>query len=145
MAGIAWVILALYTLPLLGILFSLVVSEGFARESPAVYVVGSITEEFLQTLRDTFGSLMVPLLTAFAVKSVGADERVPRRTMAIFLALAALFVVSVVSVGLVKFYQEGITRHDPKVYEAFQSVTRAYAKEFLTYIALTIGISLRRG
>jgi len=144
MIWIVWIVLALYALPLFGILFSLFVSDGFRVESSVVYVVGTIADEFLRELRVTFGTIVVPLLTAFAVKTVGADEKVPPRTMAIFLSLAALLVLSVIAFGLVTYSREPIIQHDKKVYDAFQSLTVAYSKEFLTYIALTIGISLKR-
>ena len=144
MVWIVWIILALYSLPLLGIPFSVIATNGFRDESVFVHIFGSIAVEFLQNLRDIFGSMIVPLLMAFAVRNIGANDQVPRRTMAIFATLAALFFVSVVSVGLVKTYEDGIKHHDPKVYEAFGSVTRSYSKELLTYIALTLGISLRK-
>lgn len=145
MIWIAWIVLALYALPLFGIFASVVVSSGYTKESIVVYIVGSMAIEFLQNLRDAFGSLIVPLLTAFAVRPVGTGDRVPAQTMGIFAALAILFLASVTSVGLVQAYHEGIAHHDPKVLDAFQSITRSYAKEFLSFIALTLGVSLKRG
>src|SRR5262249_47845973 len=128
-AGMVWIVgivLTLYALPLFGILLSLVVSNGFGVESSAVYVVGIIADEFVRDLRATFGSMVVPLLTAFAVKTIGADEKVPARTMAIFASLAALFVLSAMAFALVSYNKDQIIHHDKAVYDAFRSVTESY-------------------
>src|SRR5437773_7576813 len=81
---IVWVVLALYALPLLAT-FAALLGVDVKEESKAVYVVGTVTKEFAGSLRETFGTIVVPLLTAFAIKSIDANGAVPARTLAIFL------------------------------------------------------------
>src|ERR1051326_4552471 len=103
--AVLWVfylILGLYCLPLLGLLLAAAVSHGFETKSATVMLVNIVSQEFLRGTRETFGSIVVPLLTAFAVKSLGADDRLPRRTAGIFLVLAALFVISAGAYGFVE-------------------------------------------
>lgn len=144
MLWIAFTALFLYAVPLVGILLAAISSRGFTLETTTVYAAGFIAQDFMQTTRETFGSIIVPLLTAFALKNAGADEKVPGRTFAIFAVLAILFVVSSVSYGLVMSAREEIAQTDEKIASAFADVTRSYIKESLTYLALTLGISLKK-
>jgi hypothetical protein len=142
---IVWVVLVLYALPLLGTFVTLVSADP-GLETGAIYIVGTITKQFAGTLRDTFGVIVVPLLTAFAIKSIAAEGTVPGRTLLIFLGVSGLFVLSILTSGMLGMhhYRLGIKRHNPEIYDTLVNATQTYSKELLTYIALTIGISLKK-
>jgi hypothetical protein len=142
---IVWVVLLLYALPLISA-FGALLATDVKQESNAVYVVGTITKEFTGSLRETFGTIVVPLLTAFAIKSIDANGTVPIRTLVIFLGISGLFVISVITSGVLalKDYRDNISAHGPEIYQTLVAATQAYSKELLTYIALAIGISLKK-
>ncbi len=144
MLWIVWIMLALYALPLISILVAIITSLSFRMESAAVIVAAAIAEDFSKNLRETFGSLVVPLLTAFAIKHVGADEEVPPRTLAIFGTLAVMFLVSVLTHAFVTGNADFVKDYGQATFTAFSDVTASYSKEALTFIALTIGISLKK-
>ena len=146
MLSVVVVVLGLYSLPLLGIVLSFIMSAGFTENSVTVSIASTIAIEFLQTLRDGFGTLLVPILTALVVHPTGADGRLPARTVTIFIGLAVLFLISVAAVGVASPDSVSYLKHyGDNVPDAFTKTARSYAKELLTYMALTLGISLKRG
>ena len=142
---LVWIVLLLYSLPLI-VTFATLLGVDVKQKSSAVYVVGTITKEFTGSLREMFGSIVVPLLTAFAIKSIDANGAVPGRTLLIFLGISGLFVISVLTSGLLalKDYMDNIQQHGSDIYRTLVDAAHAYSKELLTYIALTIGISLKK-
>ena len=142
---VAYIVMGLYCLPLFGIMLCLVASHGFATPSWTVVLVDIVSREFLRGARDTFGSMIVPLLMAFAVKSLGPDDRVPGRTFALFLVLSVLFVLGVITSGLVEMKKDLLPQFSEEVTaDNLPSVARAYPKEILIYIAMTLGISVKK-
>jgi hypothetical protein len=143
MIWLVWVVLLLYSLPLLGIIFTWFASSGWTVKLEAVPIVGSISAEFVKNLRDAFGTIVVPLLTAFAIGKIGPDLRVPLRAFALFIGLAALFAGSLVMYAVVTS-SKSLQDYGKEIVASYTAITQAYPKEFLTYIAVIIGISLKK-
>lgn len=150
---ITYSLLGLYALPLAFILGAYYVSDGFELYSRTIYVADAISGTFFSLFRDTFGSIIMPLVTAYAVSTKDPNKEIPRQTLALFFTFVGLFLVVVLVYGLVKYSETDLQKFNendengklikdmPKI---FFDITLTYAKEILAYIALILGISLKK-
>ncbi len=144
MQYILYVLLFIYGLPLIGIVLSAVWSGFFSSEVQLVYIVSAINQTQLSLLRDTFGSLIIPLVTAYSIKTISSGQNVPKETKQLFTVLIVLFLVSLIFYGIVVSYENHLSKYGMSIFQSFKDLTLTYTKETLTYIGLTLGISLKR-
>lgn len=140
-----WVILT-YSLPLLGIAFSAYITDSFALDNKYVYISAAISAINTSHLRDIFGSMLVPIVTIFSVKisSTEQDQRVPLTTKCLFTAFIAIFLSSSILYGIVTSNESSLKNYGSNVYDSFKEITAANMKEALIYVAMTIGISIKK-
>lgn len=140
-----WVILT-YSLPLLGIAFSAYVSDSFSLENKYVYISSAISAINTSRLRDIFGSMLVPIVTAFSIKisAEEQDQKVPLTTKCLFTAFIAIFITSSILYGIVTSSADSLENYGKDVYDSFKEITSANMKESLIYVAMTIGISIKK-
>jgi len=136
-------VLGVYTLPLFGIVLSIAVTQIFRVEALILYVVAAISSSYLGSLRDIFGSIIVPLVTAYSIPIRKDPKKLPAETLRLFVVLAALFVLSSISYGIVMASEPVVKTYGGSIFESFRDVTLTQTKEMLTYIALTIGITFK--
>ena len=150
---ITYSLLAVYAIPLFFISFALYATELFTLRNNTVYVADAISGSYFSLFRDTFGSIVVPLMTAYTLPTRAPDKPVPRETFELFFSLVAVFIIATILYGVVVYHESALTRFNiedadgkiikdlPKIFYA--SIT-SYAKESLAYIALILGISLKK-
>jgi len=153
MLYITYSLLGIYVLPLLFILFSLYSTDFYSLQNNTVYVADAVSGNFFSLFRDTFGSIIVPLVTAYSLPDRQPNSPVPKQTLALFFTLAGFFLLVVILYGVIKYYEIPLQKFNvaddagkiikdvPKVF--FDTIL-AYAKETLAYIALILGISLKK-
>lgn len=144
MLYITYLALSLYSLPLLALGLAAAMSGLFATESLLVKVAGVISATFLKQIWETFGTLVVPLITAFSVPIREVNRPVPGKTLVLISILAAGFLVSVSMLGIVSSYENQIKHFGKDLPQSFTDVTQSYIKGYLTYFGLTLGISLKK-
>lgn len=145
---ICYVLLGLYSLPLLVILATFVLSDGFTKSSPVIEFNMALAGLYASDVRETLGTFVVPFIMAYAVAGVQRSGRVQARTLWLFLVLVVLFVISII------VYCAVTTRIDLMLSQTsvapafvmeskkqFLLISSSYVKELLVYISLLIGIS----
>ncbi|SEK10703.1 MULTISPECIES: hypothetical protein [unclassified Variovorax] len=152
--GITWIlypILVVYFLPILAIAWAAIITDGFAADNVSLSFAQVMASDFYGALRQTIGVIFVPFLTAYAVKIVSAEARIPISTAALFYILLSFFVLTVVMYGVVDVNRERLAHYDTTVDGKqvslpvfFRAATTTYAKELLAYIAIVLGISLKK-
>ena len=114
-------------------------------QTPWVDIVGIISKTHFTTLRDIFSSIIVPLVTAFSVPSLTPQKIIPKETKILFSVFILLFIISILAHGYILFSEEQIVKeYKDGTFTNYSNITLYYCKEILTYIALTLGLSLRR-
>ena len=144
MLYLMYLILFLYSLPLILIGSAAFESNFFAKESSLVYAASTISVTFVKQLWETFGALAVPMITVFAIPTRDATQTVPRATLVLVSVLAAGFLLSVAMWGVVSTFQDRLQNFGKDVSGPFTDMTSSYMKGFLTYIGLTVGISIKK-
>ena len=154
--NIKWItysLLSVYAIPLFFISFALYSTNLFSLQNNTVYVADAISGNFCNLFRDTFGSIVVPLMTAYTLPTRTADKPVPQETFELFFSLLALFILATFLYGVIVYHESAlahfniadsdgkVTKDLPKI---FYSTITSYAKESLAYIALILGISLKK-
>ncbi len=155
MTVIVYSLLFIYSLPLFSICFSIYVTDFFiVRGDDVVYMADAISSTFFSLFRDSFGSIIIPLVTAYSIPIRQPNQPIPRQTLYLFFTLMVIFllamilyaVVSYHHIALDKYYQEAADGKLPKdVFKAFVNTITAYGKESLAYVALLLGLSLKKG
>ena len=148
---VCYVLLALYSLPLIVILTTFVISDGFTKSSSTIEFSMALAGLYASDVRETLGTFVVPFIMAYAVAGAQKNDRIEARTLWLFFSLAILFVVSIV------VYCAVTTRIDLMLSQTsankefvieskrqFLSMSASYVKELLVYISLLIGISRAR-
>lgn len=147
MLYLTYLSLGLYSLPLIAIVAAAITSQLFASESQLIYIAGKISITFLKNLWESFGVLIVPMITAFSIPIQKAgDNIIPRKTLWLISVLAFLFLLSISMYGIISSekYQGRIKLFGKETSDAFSDVTVSYIKGFLSYFALTLGISFKK-
>ena len=138
-------VLGIYSLPMVGVIVSALWSGLFSSEEKIVYIVAAISGTHLELLRGAFGYIIVPIVTAYSVQIGSAGQSIPCQTKRLFVFLIALFVLSLIFYGIIVAYKAGLKHYSEDIFNSFRDITISYSKEALVYIALTFGISLKRG
>ncbi len=144
MQYILYWVLGIYALPLFGVVISMVWSNVFSSEKEVMYVVSAISETNLSYLRNTFGSIIVPLVTAYSVPIRSTEQNISSMTKWVFTFLIILFVISSISYGIVVSNEEKLKHFGEAIFNSYRDITNVHMKEALVYIAMTIGITVKR-
>lgn len=152
--GIQWLlypILVVYFLPVLAIAWAAIVTDGFRQDSVSVTFAQVMASEFYESLRQTIGVIFLPFLTAYAVKVESTQSKIPISTATLFFILLVFFVITVIVYGVVEIRQPTLDRFNTQIDGKdfslrvfFKATTSTYAKELLAYIAVVLGVSLKK-
>ncbi|MBK1888674.1 hypothetical protein Undi14_01410 [Undibacterium sp. 14-3-2] len=144
---ITYMLLLVYALPIFLISYAAYSTEWFSSREGTVYVAHAISGPFFSLFRDTFGSIIVPLITAYSITKRENEMEIPKATIWFLMALIIFFVIVTGLYGIVKYNEEGLANFNvgtSDIPKLFQDVILMYAKETLAYIALVLGISLKK-
>lgn len=144
---ITYMLLGVYALPIFIISYAIWSTGGFSSRDGTVYVAQAISGSFFSLLRDTFGSIIVPLVTAYSITKSDGSSEIPKPTQHLLIVLILFFILVTGLYGFVKYYDTALAHfNDGKsdYGKLFQDVILTYAKETLAYIALTLGISIKK-
>jgi|GEM_PF-6383115 len=141
---ILYLLMGVYFLPLLGVGVSCYISAGFTMEKSLVYFVNIISSNFMQYFREAFASLLMPFVTAYAVKIGSSDQLIPKSTKILISVLILLFIVSSILFTIIQLNQEHLEKFGQNIFKVYNDITSNYAKEALAYTALTLGVSLKK-
>src|SRR5713226_2142132 len=111
MQYILYGVLGIYSLPLIGVAAAALFSGFFSHEIEFVYLVGAISNSYINLLRDSFGTMVVPLVTAFSIEVRSSGQIVPKRTKILFTYLVLMFLLSISFFGIVSIYEERLTKY----------------------------------
>lgn len=139
---ILYIVITIYSLPLIGIVLSFFLSDAFSLQNQIIYIVESIATTHLSLIRDALGVIFVPLLAAFSIKIRSSEDKVPNTTIGLIAVLAVLIVVSVIFLGIIKAYDNRLRQFGETVINSFRDISLAYVKEYLIYLAMTLGIGI---
>ena len=145
-------ILVIYFLPVLVILGVAFETNLFKDDTRAIDFARIISSDFYDAFRVTLGSIFVPLITVYSVQITTTQSKLPPATIALFFILILLLLLTIVAVCLVELQSVTLLRYDKRdsagktisVYLNFKSTTTAYAKELLAYIAIALGVTLKK-
>ena len=88
--------------------------------------------------------MLVPLVTAFSIKLGTPDQKVPRATILVFTSFIGLFITSSILYGIVIHNEDNLNNFGKNIFVSFKEITSANMKETLMYIALTIGLTVKK-
>lgn len=144
-------ILIVYFLPILALAAAALITDGFTVQDESLSFARIMASDFYDSLRQTIGVIFVPFLTAYAVQAVSSQAKVPISTAALFFVLLTFFVITIVMYGLIDIKQITLDRNTVRVNGKaeslsafFKTATTVYAKELLAYIAIVLGITLKK-
>ena len=147
---ITYPMLFVYFLPILVIWIAAWHSGLFVNDSALLYYARAITGPFYDGFRASLGTIVLPFVTAYAVKDRLANHRVPGETLFLFIILLAIFLGVTLLYGVIDHHRSTLLRatetidgHTVNVYEIFRDTAMTYARETVGYIALVLGIALR--
>jgi len=143
MLHLLYVLLAIYSLPLVGIILSALMSDLFSSEIQMVYVVAAISDAFGKLLRDLFGNLFVALLCVYSVPLGSRKQIIPKERRGIFYFFVVLLFLGILLYGVIVAFEGRIRNYGVDTFQGFKEIALSYPREALTYIALTLGISLK--
>jgi hypothetical protein len=153
MLFITYSLLVVYVLPIFLICLSAFTSNFFTLESNYVYIANAISGAYFTFFRDSFASIVIPLVTAYSIPQRDPEKGIPKATIGIFSVLLGMFVITTLLYALIKYREvylamyneaprEGISSID--IPQVFINTMLSYAKEILAYIALLLGITLKK-
>jgi hypothetical protein len=150
--AIVYSLFVVYSLPLVFILLSVFMTDFFTEQNNTVYVADAVSGTFFRLFRDTFGAIIVPLVTAYSLPERKAGQPIPNETLRLFFTLLGMFVLTVVLYALIRYHQDALALYNEvnekeitkNVPELFFNTITSYGKELLAYIALVLGISLKK-
>lgn len=153
MLRITYTLIFVYALPLFFILFSIYSTEFFSVRNNTIYVADAITGGFFNLFRDTFGSIIVPLVTAYTLPERKPDTPISKEVFGLFFVFIGLFLLAVLLYAVIRYSEDSLSHFNvddengkvikdiPKIF--YDTIT-AYGKETLAYVALVLGISLKK-
>jgi hypothetical protein len=138
------VILAIYCLPILEILYACIASSAFVHYAGSVSFTHALSGGYLSFVRDSFGIVVVPLLTAYAAAKPSGDFLQSRERLLLLYILLGFFVIAILLYAIVEVHADAIKNYGDAYYDRFSKTTSTYAKELLTYVALVLGVSVNK-
>jgi hypothetical protein len=144
-------LLTFYSLPLLLSLIGAVTSRGFLDQSSFLTLALQITTQYIESLRESFATFVIPFVTAYAAAGARREEAGGLGSNALFFVIASLLLVSIFLLGLLNVRSEDffqIFELKPEavktLYDREKALLAAYTKELLVYISLLIGVEVRK-
>jgi hypothetical protein len=152
MLNITYSLLLVYALPVFFIYMAAIKSDFFTVQDWTIYAANAITGASFNFFRDSFGTIVLPLLTAYSAPRREAGAKLPNETFYLFFSLIVFFVLVTILYAIVTCHVEDLGRFsivkDNKIIldvpNVFQTTILAYGKETLAYIALVLGISIKK-
>lgn len=141
-------LLTLYSFPLFLIVGSMFTSRGFALESDFVMVAFRVTTQYVDSLRDSFATFVIPFVTAFSSVGSARFETPGLSPLKLFFVLVSLLAVAILALAFLNVREQTFLASLPidpvdgaALFVDGQTMLAAYIKELLTYISLLLGIS----
>ena len=133
----------LYAMPLFVTLTGLLLSDFGRKEAVIVVAAAAVSNSWLATGRDAMGLILVPMLTALALKSLRVDGTAPRITQTVFMAVALLYVLAAVAIpGMMAYGHQALAQQSSSEdLHKLNDVSKAYSKELLILLSTILGIS----
>lgn len=153
MQAIVYSLLFVYSLPLLFILLSVFTTDFFSARDDTVHIAHAMSGSFFSLFRDTFGSIIVPLITAYSIPTRQPDQPIPRQTLRLFFALIGIFLLTVLLYATITYYQDALAKFNEldaegkltkDIPKTFLDTINTYGKETLAYVALLLGLSFKK-
>lgn len=147
---VAYTLIALYSIPVLVLLISFLLSGGFQQGSFALDFSVALAGIYFTATRDALGTFVVPFVTAFSVGQISGEEgRYSKKTMALFFVLVLLFILSMLCYAIINMRWESFlaqlneanTTILKNAKDQLLGVSSAYVKESLAYISLLLGVT----
>lgn len=145
MQQILYLLLFCYLLPLIGMIASAATSRLFQTDSSVVTMTAAISGTFLESVRTGLGTLLIPLIAAYAVELRVPSADIPLEKRRLIVFLVATFVLSFGLTGLVLSQQDRLTGYSQQVYDAFKTTSLFYTRELMGYISIAIVIARPSG
>ncbi len=146
MQYILYLVLFTYALPLIGVIISAVLSNFFQVNDKSIYVASAISAINASSLRDIFGSIIVPLVTTYSIHigPPGEETKIPLATKSLFTVFIILFISSSIFYGIVVSNADSLKNYSEDIFNTFRNITAAHMKEALIYVAMTLGITVKK-
>jgi hypothetical protein len=153
MQAIVYSLLFVYSIPLLFIFLALYTTDFFAARDNTVYMADAISGSFFSLFRDTFGSIIVPMITAYSIPTRQPDQPISSQTLRLFFTLIGIFLLTVILYAVITYHQDALARFNEvgddgklikDIPKAFFTTITAYGKESLAYVALLLGLSFKK-
>ncbi len=141
MQQILYFLLCCYLLPLAGMIASAVTSRLFQTDSSLVIAVAAISGTFLEGVRTGLATLLIPIITAFAVELRHPDDDIPLKKLRLIRFLFAAFILSFALNGVILSQQDRLVAYSPQVADAFKNTSLFYTHELVSYISITIVVA----
>ncbi len=146
---ITYTLLGLYSLPLLIIMVTFSVSDGFAASSSWSEFSIALSGIYLSPTRDSLGTFVVPFVTAYAITTIQKGAGIERETKILFFVLVAIFIVSILVYCAINMRVDLLITNLSETNQSILSgskekllaMAESYVKESLAYISLLLGIS----
>lgn len=139
-----YVLLSLYLLPLLAMVVATVLSDFFQTAPTTVGLAAALSAGFLTILRAAFATMLIPLITTYSMPTRNVAHALPQRTRKLLWFLTVWLTTSVLMYAVIDVYEPSIRSYGENTYEAFRSTSQLYVKELISYIMITLGLSLRK-
>ncbi len=142
-------LLVLYSLPLILLIYSAVVTSDFKYESRTMEVTLQIVTQYVETLREAFATFVIPFVTALAAGRWSNSTEGGLKPLHLFFILVAILLSAIVILAYMNASSSDIQESlnlSPE--EASSQVKQAigiassYVKELLIYISLLLGVSI---
>lgn len=141
-------LLTLYSFPLFLIVGSMFTSRGFALESDFVMIAFRVTTQYVDSLRESFATFVIPFVTAFSSVGSARFDTPGLSPLKLFFVLVSLLAVAILALAFLNVREQTFLASLPvdpikgaALFADGRTVLSAYIKELLTYISLLLGIS----
>jgi hypothetical protein len=134
-----------YLLPLAGMIASAITSNMFQTDASLVTMTAAMSATFLESVRTGLGTLLIPLVTAYAVELRHPGDDIPREKKMFIVFLFTVFILSFGLNGIVLSNQVRLIEFSPQVLEAFKSTSILYTRELLGFISIAVVVTKMRG
>lgn len=142
-------LLALYSLPLLLLMMTPFVSQGYTESSIFVETTYRVVTKYITDLRDAFAVFVIPFVTAMSSGRWDNSTKgglKPIHTFFIFIGLLTVSILLGAYMHVKQDFMKSMQEVDSETALANVTATLAivddYIKEILTYISLFLGVSL---
>lgn len=141
MQQILYLLLFCYLLPLMGMFASAVSSKLFQTDSSLVTMTASVSSTFLESVRTGLATLLIPLITAYAVELRHPDDDIPQEKQHLIRFLFAVFILSFGLNGVILSQQDRLVGYSPQVFDAFKNTSLFYTRELMSYISIVVVVA----